>query len=68
MRAYDTAGELRFTRFPGADVTVLGAAGGHAYVGVRRGSTRRVHVIELDTGDTVRVLPHRELRLLEPRR
>ncbi|HEV3377471.1 MAG TPA: hypothetical protein VG126_09360 [Thermoleophilaceae bacterium] len=49
-------------------MTVLGAAGGHAYVGVRRGSTRRVHVIELDTGDTVRVLPHRELRLLEPRR
>jgi hypothetical protein len=68
VRAYDTAGELRFTRFAGADVTVLGAAGGHAYVGVRRGSTRRVHVIELDTGDTVRVLPHRELRLLDPRR
>ena len=68
VRAYDTAGELRFARFPGADVTVLGAAGGHAYVGVRRGSTRRVHVIELDTGDNVRVLPHRELRLLDLRR
>ena len=68
VRGYDTAGELRFNVFPDADVTVLGAAGGHAYVGVRRGSARRVHVIELGTGDTVRVLAHRELRLLDPRR
>jgi hypothetical protein len=68
VRAYDTGGRLRFSRFPGDDVTVLGAAGGHAYVGVRRGSTRRIHVIELETGDTVRVLPHRDLRLVDPRR
>ncbi|MGH2763440.1 MAG: hypothetical protein ACRDLD_12835 [Thermoleophilaceae bacterium] len=68
VRAYDTAGGLRFTRFAGADVRVLGAAGGHAYVGVRRGRLRRIHVIELATGDTVRVLPHRELLLLDPRR
>jgi hypothetical protein len=68
VRGYDTAGERRFTVFPGADVTVLGAAGGHAYVGVGRGSARRVAVIELDTGDTARVLAHRELHLIDPRR
>jgi hypothetical protein len=66
LRGYDTAGELRFTRFEGAAVTVVGAAGGHAYVGVRRNGTRRIHVIELGTGNTVRVLPYRELRLLDP--
>jgi hypothetical protein len=68
VRGYDTAGELKFTRFPGSAVSVLGAAGGHAYVEAGRGSARRIHVIELETGDTVRVLPQRELRLLDPRR
>jgi hypothetical protein len=67
VRGYDTAGELRFAGLEGADVSVLGAAGDHAYVAARRGRARRVHVIELDTGDTVRVLPHRDLRLLDPR-
>lgn len=66
LRGYDTAGALRFARFPGAGVTVLGAAGVHAYVGVRRKNTRSVHVVELATGKTVRVLPYRELRLLDP--
>jgi hypothetical protein len=68
LRGYDTAGALRFTRFGGGGVTVLGAAGGHAYVGVKRKDVRRVHVIELKTGETVRVLPYRELRLLDRRR
>jgi hypothetical protein len=68
LRGYDTAGELRFTRFAGAEVSVLGAAGGHAYVGVMRKSRRRIHVIKLETGKTVRVLPYRELRLLAPPR
>jgi hypothetical protein len=68
VRGYDTAGELRFTRFAGAEVSVLGAAGGHAYVAVRRRGTRRIHVIEVETGKTVRVLPYRELRLLDPPR
>ena len=67
LRGYDTAGELRFTHVAGAEVTVLGAAGGHAYVAVRRKGVRRIHVIELETGTTVRVLPYRELRLLDPR-
>jgi hypothetical protein len=66
VRGYDTAGKLRFARFGGADVTVLGAAGGHAYVGVRRKGARRVYVVELKTGNTVRALPYRELRLLDP--
>jgi hypothetical protein len=68
VRGYDTAGKLRFARFSGAGVIVFGAAGDYAYVGVRPKGARRVHVIELDTGKTVRVLPYRELRLLEPRR
>ena len=68
LRAYDTAGRLRFTRFAGAAPIVHGAADGHAYVGVRRGRTRRIHVIDLDSGDTVRTLPDRELRLLDLRR
>ena len=68
LRGYDTAGELRFTRFAGAGVTVLGAAGGHAYVGVRRNGARRIHVIDLGSGKTVRVLPYRELRILAPPR
>jgi hypothetical protein len=65
VRAYDTAGELRFTRFAGAETIVFGAAGDHAYVGVKRGEARRIHVIDLDSGKTVRVLPYRELRLLD---
>jgi hypothetical protein len=68
LRAYDTAGELRFTRFAGAGTTVHGAAGGHAYIGVKRGAARRIHVIDLDNGETVRVLPYRDLRLLDPGR
>jgi hypothetical protein len=68
LRAFDSAGELRFTRFAGAGTIVRGAAGGHAYVGVERGGARRIHVIDLDSGDTVRVLPDRELRLLGPDR
>lgn len=66
LRVYDTAGELRFTRFAGAKTIVLGAAGRYAYVDVTRGRTRRVHVIDLDTGDTVRQLPRQKLRLLNP--
>jgi hypothetical protein len=65
VRGYDTAGQLRFTRFDGAEVSVFGAAGGHAYVAVRRKRVRRIHVIELETGNTVRALPYRELRLLD---
>jgi hypothetical protein len=65
LRGYDTAGKLRFTRFAGAEVTVLGAARGHAYVSVRRSGARRIHVIELETGTTQRVLAYRELRLLD---
>jgi hypothetical protein len=66
LRGYDSAGELRFTRFVGAGTIVHGAAGEHAYVGVERRGVRRIHVIDLDSGDTVRVLPHRQLRLLNP--
>jgi hypothetical protein len=64
LRGYDTAGELRFTRFEDGGVTVLGAAGDHAYVAVKRNGTRRIQVVELETGETQRVLPYRDLRLL----
>jgi hypothetical protein len=65
LRAYDTAGTLRWTRFEGADTIVRGAAGRHAYVEVKRAGRRRIHVVELDGGRTVRILPWRELRVLE---
>jgi hypothetical protein len=68
LRAYDTAGALRFTRFASAGIVVHGVADGYAYIGVSQGGARRVHVIDLDSGDTVRVLPQRELRLLSPDR
>lgn len=66
LRAYDTAGELRFKRFEGAGVTIVGAAGGHAYIAVSRNGTRRIHAVDLRTGRSVRVLPFREMRLLDP--
>jgi hypothetical protein len=44
---------------------VRGAAGRLAYVEVRRAGRRRIHVLELGSGRTVRTLPWRELRLLE---
>jgi hypothetical protein len=66
LRAYDTAGELRFARFEGADTIVRGAAGRFAYVEVKRRGRRRIHVLDLASGRTVRTLPWRELRLLEP--
>jgi len=67
LRAYDSSGELRFARFEGADTVVRGTAGRHAYVEVkRRGGAPSIHVLELATGRTVRVLPWRELRVLSP--
>jgi hypothetical protein len=65
LRAYDPAGAWRWTRFEGADTIVRGAAGSRAYVEVKRAGRRRIHVLELDSGRTVRTLPWRELRLLE---
>ena len=66
VRAYDTAGSRRWSRFEGADAIVRGAAGRVAYVEVKRAGRRRIHVLELDSGRTVRTLPWRELRLLDP--
>jgi hypothetical protein len=66
LRAYDTAGTRRWSRFDGADVIVRGAARRHAYVEAKRAGRRRIHVLELDSGRTVRTLPWRELRVLEP--
>jgi hypothetical protein len=66
VRAYDTAGKLRFTRFAGAKTIVRGAAGRYAYVSVQRGGRGAIHVLDLDTGRTVRKLPYREVRLLDP--
>jgi hypothetical protein len=66
VRAYDTAGQSRFAPFPGADTIVRGAAGRHAYVEVKRGGRRSIHVLDLETGETVRTLPWREIRVLSP--
>jgi hypothetical protein len=65
VRAYDTAGTRQWARFEGADTIVRGAAGRRAYVEVKRAGRRRIHVLELDSGRTVRTLPWRELRVLE---
>ena len=65
VRAYDTAGVRRWARFENADTIVRGAAGRHAYVEVKRGGRRSIHVLELGSGRTVRTLPWRELRVLE---
>jgi hypothetical protein len=64
LRAYDTAGALRWTRFGGADTIVRGAAGRRAYVEVKRGGRRRIHVLDLETGRTERTLRWREVRVL----
>jgi hypothetical protein len=66
LRAYDTAGEPRFTRFARARTIVHGAARRYAYIGITQGQTRRIDVIDLNTGDTVRQLPPQQLRLLDP--
>jgi hypothetical protein len=66
LRAYDTAGALRFARFEGADTIVRGAAGRRAYVEVKRAGRRRIHVLDLDTGRTERVVRWREIRVLAP--
>jgi hypothetical protein len=63
--AYDTAGELHWMSFEGADTIVRGAAGRHAYVEVNRAGRRRIHVVELEGGRTVRTLPWSELRVLD---
>ena len=42
-----------------------GAAGRHAYVEVKRAGRRRIHVLELDSGQTVHTLPWSELRVLD---
>jgi hypothetical protein len=65
VRAYDTAGTRRWTRFDGTDAIVLGAAGRRAYVQVERARRRSIHVLELDSGRTLRTLPWRDLRVLE---
>jgi hypothetical protein len=66
VRAYDTAGKLRFAQFTGADTIVRGAAGRHAYVEVKRDDRRTIHVVDLETGQTERVLRWREIRVLSP--
>jgi hypothetical protein len=45
---------------------VRGAAGRHAYVEVKRDERRTIHVIDLESGQTVRILPWREIRVLSP--
>jgi hypothetical protein len=65
LRAYDTAGELRWARFEGADTIVRGAAGRRAYVEVDEGGRRRIHVLDLDSGRTERTLPWSGIRVLD---
>jgi hypothetical protein len=65
VRAYDTAGTLRYSRFEGADTIVRGAAGRYAYVEVKQAGRRRIHVLELESGRTVHTLPWSEMRVLD---
>jgi hypothetical protein len=66
VRAYDSAGELRWERFGGADTIVRGAAGRRAYVEVKRDGRKRIHVLDLDSGRTERTLPWRSISVLDP--
>jgi Lipoprotein LpqB beta-propeller domain len=68
VRAYDTAGALRYSRFEGDDTIVRGAAGRYAYVEVKQAGGRRIHALELQSGRTVHTLPWSELRVLERER
>jgi hypothetical protein len=52
LLAFDHAGRRAFTRFRGEDVALLGSRGDVGYVWVRR--TRRVHVIDMGDGHTLR--------------
>jgi hypothetical protein len=61
LLAFDTQGRPAFTRFRGADVSVLGSHGRLAYVWVR--PARRLHVLDLRSGRTVRSKRVRQSRL-----
>jgi hypothetical protein len=52
LLAFDSQGRRAFTRFRGADVSVLGSHGRLAYVWVR--PTRRLHVLDLRSGRSLR--------------
>jgi hypothetical protein len=52
LLAFDVQGRRAFTRFRGADVSVLGTHGRLAYVWVR--PTRMLHVLDLRSGDSLR--------------
>jgi hypothetical protein len=52
LLAFDLQGQRAFTRFRGADVTVLGSHGRLAYVWVR--PTRMLHVLDLRSGESLR--------------
>lgn len=52
LLAFDVQGRRVFTRFRGADVSVLGSHGRLAYVWVRR--TRMLHVLDLRSGSSLR--------------
>jgi hypothetical protein len=52
LLAFDTRGRRLFTRFRGADVSVLGSYGRLGYVWVR--PTRTLHVLDLRSGRTLR--------------
>ena len=52
LLAFDASGRRAFTRFRGKDIALLGSRGDVAYVWVRR--ARRVHVIDLEDGHTIR--------------
>jgi hypothetical protein len=61
LLAFDTQGRPAFTRFRGADVSVLGSHGRLAYVWVR--PNRRLHVIDLRSGRSLRSERVRPARL-----
>ena len=52
LLAFDMQGRRAFTRFRGADVSVLGTHGRLAYVWVR--PTRMLHVLDLRSGESLR--------------
>ena len=57
LLGFDADGRPLFTRFPGQEVLVAGATDTHAYVWLR--ATKRLHVLDLDDGHTLRKMPAR---------
>lgn len=64
VAAYDFDGNARWRRFSGSNVLTWAPGGGRVYLEVGDHGERRTHVVDLATGSSIRVLPHKQYNLL----